>query len=173
MVVAPEAVIRLSPAAARSVVAVVAGLFGLFIGSFLNVVIYRVPRGLSIVRPRSFCPSCGTPVRPVDNVPVLGWLALGGKCRSCRSPISPRYPLVEGLTGGLFASIGLLVGPHLTVPALCVLAATFVPLVAIELDRQASPPGVSLIGGGLGLALFVIPSARSGNWGPLVSVAAG
>jgi leader peptidase (prepilin peptidase)/N-methyltransferase len=172
MVGGPEVVTGPSPAAARAAVAVVAGLFGLFIGSFLNVVVYRVPRGLSIVRPASFCPACGTPVRPTDNVPVLGWLALGGKCRSCRSPISARYPLVEALTGGLFALIGALVGPHLAVPAMCALAATFVALVAIELDRQPSPPGVSLIGGGLGLALFVVPSARSGYWGPLAGAAA-
>ena len=68
---------------------------GLAIGSFLNVVIYRVPRGLSIVSPRSACPTCGAPIKERDNLPVLSWLLLRGRCRNCRSSISTRYPLVE------------------------------------------------------------------------------
>src|SRR5215207_10480993 len=81
----------------------VVGLFGALIGSFLNVVIHRVPREESIAFPASHCPSCNTAIKPYDNVPVLSWLALGGRCRACRAPISPRYPAVEALTAALFA----------------------------------------------------------------------
>jgi len=84
-------------------VIVVAGLSGLIWGSFLNVLVYRVPRGLSIVHPGSACPSCGTPIRATDNVPVVSYLVLGGRCRKCRKGISPEYPLVELGTGILFA----------------------------------------------------------------------
>ncbi|MCA9752807.1 MAG: prepilin peptidase, partial [Gemmatimonadetes bacterium] len=79
------------------------GVLGAFIGSFLNVVIHRVPLKRSIVHPGSACPKCGHPVRPWDNIPVLSWLLLRGRCRDCKTPIPPRYPLVEALTGLLFA----------------------------------------------------------------------
>src|SRR4051795_5696980 len=82
-------------------VAVFAGMVGLAIGSFLNVVAYRLPRGESLSRPASRCPGCGTPVKPYDNVPVLSWLLLRGHCRSCGEPISVRYPAVELVTGVL------------------------------------------------------------------------
>jgi len=84
-------------------VIVVAGLTGLIWGSFLNVLVYRLPRGLSVVHPGSACPSCDTPIRAVDNVPVLSYVVLGGRCRTCRKGISPEYPLVEFGTGLLFA----------------------------------------------------------------------
>src|SRR3954468_18624966 len=84
------------------VYAIALGLFG---GSFLNVVIYRVPRGLSVVRPGSHCPACSKPIRPWDNVPVLGWLLLRGKARCCGVPVSPRYPLVEAIGGLLSLAI--------------------------------------------------------------------
>ncbi|MDH3494381.1 MAG: prepilin peptidase, partial [Acidobacteriota bacterium] len=77
-------------------------LFGAIVGSFLNVVIHRVPRGESIVFPNSACPKCGTAIKAYDNLPIIGWIALGGKCRKCREPISPRYPAVELLTALLF-----------------------------------------------------------------------
>ena len=82
---------------------VVAGVFGLLFGSFANVVIHRVPEGESVVRPPSTCPACQTPIRPHDNIPVLSWLLLRGRCRECAEPISPRYPLVELASGVLFA----------------------------------------------------------------------
>jgi len=85
-------------------------LFGIVLGSFLNVCITRIPEGLSIVRPGSRCPRCETPIKPYDNVPILGWILLGGKCRSCRLPISPMYPLVELLTGLLFVACYLSFG---------------------------------------------------------------
>jgi leader peptidase (prepilin peptidase)/N-methyltransferase len=77
------------------IIAGVCGVFGLLIGSFLNVVAYRVPAGVSIVSPPSACPNCGQAIRPYDNVPVLSWLVLRGKCRDCAEPISTRYQLVE------------------------------------------------------------------------------
>src|ERR1700679_1885118 len=87
-------------------------LLGLVIGSFLNVVIYRVPRNESIVRPRSACPACGTSIREKDNVPVFSWLVLRGHCRDCHAPISVRYPLVEFGCGVLFAGIAARFGFH-------------------------------------------------------------
>ena len=81
------------------------GALGAAIGSFLNVVVYRMPRGLSLNRPKSRCPACETPIRRTDNVPVLGWLRLRGRCRACGAPISPRYPLVEAATAGLFLGL--------------------------------------------------------------------
>ena len=85
-------------------------LFGIVLGSFLNVCITRIPKGLSVVRPGSRCPRCGTPIKPYDNVPILGWILLRGKCRSCGLPISPMYPLVELLTGLLFVACYLSFG---------------------------------------------------------------
>src|SRR4051812_15419187 len=85
--------------------AVLAGILGAIIGSFLNVVAYRLPRKESLAHPPSRCPSCGAPVKPYDNVPVLSWLLLRGRCRSCGAPISWRYPLVEAGTGLLCAAV--------------------------------------------------------------------
>ncbi|GAA3895798.1 A24 family peptidase [Leifsonia kafniensis] len=84
---------------------VLPAVFGLLIGSFLNVVVYRVPNGLSIVSPPSACPACGNQIKAYDNIPVLSWVALRGKCRACRAPISTRYPLVEAGTGLMFVAI--------------------------------------------------------------------
>src|ERR1019366_670453 len=82
-----------------------AALFGALVGSFLNVVVYRLPRGESLVTPGSHCPSCSAPVKPYDNVPVLAWLWLRGRCRACRAAISPRYPLVEATTAALCVGV--------------------------------------------------------------------
>src|SRR4051794_37718576 len=84
---------------------VLAAVGGLIVGSFLNVVVYRLPRKESLAHPPSRCPSCGAPVRHYDNIPVLSWLLLRGRCRSCSAPISPRYPLVEAVTGLLWALV--------------------------------------------------------------------
>src|SRR5438045_9685091 len=85
-----------------------AAVFGAVIGSFLNVVAYRLPRGESLVTPGSHCPSCDTPIKPYDNIPVFGWLLLRGHCRSCHEPISSRYPLTEALTAVLLLAVVLL-----------------------------------------------------------------
>src|SRR3954451_394226 len=92
-----------SIAAMTAFVVACCAVLGLAVGSFLNVVIYRVPRKESVVRPRSHCPSCGTQIAERDNIPVVSWLVLKGKCRTCKEPISIRYPLVEFATGVLFA----------------------------------------------------------------------
>ena len=88
--------------------AVMAGMVGLAIGSFLNVVLYRVPRGESVVRPRSRCPRCQTQIAERDNIPVVSWLLLRGRCRTCKEPISARYPLIELAMGAVFAAVAFL-----------------------------------------------------------------
>ncbi len=119
----------------------VLGVLGLFVGSFLNVVIHRVPDGLSVVRPGSACPQCGHPVRARDNVPVLSWLLLRGRCRDCGWRISARYPSVEAVTAVLFVLVGIRFGegegPFLV--AALALVAGGVALFLIDLDRQRLP----------------------------------
>src|SRR5215470_18736420 len=94
----------------RDVVIALFFLLGIVIGSFLNVCITRIPEGVSIVSPGSRCPRCLTPIKPYDNIPILGWVWLGGKCRSCKLPISPMYPLIELTTGLLFVGCFLRFG---------------------------------------------------------------
>src|SRR4051794_41851136 len=91
---------------------------GLMVGSFLNVVIYRVPRKESVVKPRSRCPGCGTQLSSIDNIPVVSWLVLRGKCRTCGTPISVRYPLVELATAALFAAMAGRVSGRWGIPSL-------------------------------------------------------
>jgi leader peptidase (prepilin peptidase) / N-methyltransferase len=115
-------------------------LLGLAVGSFLNVVIYRVPRDLSVVSPGSACPNCKKPVRGFDNVPVLSWVVLAGKCRDCRTPISPRYPAIELLTGLLFVAVGLrLDSPDAVLAAWLVVTAAGIALAAIDLELYRLP----------------------------------
>jgi leader peptidase (prepilin peptidase) / N-methyltransferase len=115
------------------------GLLGLLIGSFLNVVIYRVPAGQSLVSPSSACPACAHPVRPRDNVPVLSWLLLHGRCRDCAAPIAARYPLVELATAALFATVGWRFGSTPYAAAALVVAAAGVALFMIDLDHRRLP----------------------------------
>ncbi len=119
---------------------VLAALGGLIIGSFLNVVAYRLPRGESLAHPPSRCPSCGAPVKPYDNIPVLSWLLLRGRCRSCNAPISVRYPLVEALTGALWALVvwarwddaaGIALG--------IVLVTILIPIAMIDFEHRIIP----------------------------------
>jgi leader peptidase (prepilin peptidase)/N-methyltransferase len=114
--------------------------FGLLIGSFLNVVAYRLPRRESLVTPGSHCPSCDMPVRPWDNVPVLSWLLLGGHCRGCKQPIAKRYPLVEAMTAILFGAVAV-VQLHDTARLVLgiVLVAFLVPIALIDLDHKVIP----------------------------------
>lgn len=115
------------------------GVLGLFVGSFLNVVVHRVPDGLSVVRPGSACPSCSHPVRAYDNVPVLSWLVLRGRCRDCAAPISARYPAVELATAALFVLCGWTFGGDAYLPAALALVAGGVALFMIDLDRRRLP----------------------------------
>jgi len=148
-------------------------LVGLLAGSFLNVVIYRVPRGLSVAKPRSFCPHCDTPVRPIDNVPVVSWVMLGGRCHHCRGPISARYPLVESATAVVFAAVGWGLGPHWAVAGFCVLAASLIALVAIEADGLPPPLSVAGIGTGLGAALLLGAGVADRRWSHVVGLIVG
>jgi leader peptidase (prepilin peptidase)/N-methyltransferase len=113
---------------------------GAIIGSFLNVVIHRVPREESIVFPSSRCPSCGAGIKPYDNLPVLSWLVLGGRCRSCRTPISARYPAVELLTATLFGlTFWLRSGLTLALPFDLIFVAAIVALVFIDAEHMLLP----------------------------------
>ena len=124
------------------VVAAVCFAYGLVIGSFLNVVIYRVPAGESINRPRSRCGACGAQIAARDNVPVLSWILLRGRCRSCNVAISPRYPLVELGTGLLFAALGWRFDADWALPAFLVWAAGLIALSVIDLDTFLLPKKV-------------------------------
>lgn len=123
---------------------VAVGLLGLAIGSFLNVVIWRVPRGESVVSPPSACPACGTAIRPRDNIPVAGWLLLKGRCRDCSESISARYPLVELGTGVLFAVMALRFGLDPVLPAYLYLAAVGIALALIDIDVKRLPDALTL-----------------------------
>ncbi|MGF1458270.1 MAG: prepilin peptidase [Leptolyngbyaceae cyanobacterium] len=127
-------------------------VFGAAIGSFLNVVIYRVPASLSLLHPPSRCPRCHHPLRPYDNVPVLGWLWLKGRCRYCRVPISPRYPLIEALTGGLFLAAFAYFGWAWATLATWILLSWLICLTFIDLDTLTLPNVLTESGLVLGLA---------------------
>jgi leader peptidase (prepilin peptidase)/N-methyltransferase len=131
--------------------------FGLVFGSFLNVCVYRLPRELSVVRPRSACPACGAPVRAYDNVPVLSWLLLRGRCRDCGARITPRYMLVELLTGALFLACYLRFGLSLEALKFCTFSFLALGLVFTDAETKLLPDAMTLPGLALGLAfsLFV------------------
>lgn len=164
-----------------------AGGFGLLIGSFLNVVIFRVPAGRSIVSPPSACGACGARVRPFDNIPVLSWLLLRGRCRDCAAPISARYPFVELLTGVVFAAVvvrfapweallaptGELVAALAETLAFLVLAAIGVALAWIDLDTQRLPDAIVLPAYPAVAALLAVAAAAGGDWGALLRALAG
>jgi len=123
-----------------AVVAILAGVLGLCIGSFVNVVAYRVPRGESVINPPSACPDCGTWIRTRHNVPVLGWLVLRGRCYDCDLPISARYPTVEAATGLLFALVGWhFAGQPMLLAAYLSFAGVAVALTLIDLDVHRLP----------------------------------
>ena len=115
------------------------GILGAMIGSFLNVVIYRVPRDQSIVLPNSACPSCRTPLRPYDNIPILSFLILRGKCRTCKNPISIRYPIVEALTAILFVLVTIHDGVSFSLPFDLAFVAALVALVFIDAEHMLLP----------------------------------
>ena len=137
---------------------VVAAVFGLVVGSFLNVVIWRVPRGESVVRPPSHCPGCDNPISPRDNIPIFSWLLLRGRCRHCHERIAPRYPLVELLTGVLFAGLAAWFGPVAQLPAYLYLAAVGVALAMIDLDVKRLPDVLTLPSYPVGLVLLGVAS---------------
>ena len=132
--------VDLSGEASLRVFAVVAaGALGLLIGSFLNVVVARVPEGRSVVSPGSACPHCGTPIAARDNIPVLSWLLLRGRSRCCDTPIAGRYPVVELATSGAFGLVVAFGRPGWMIPALLYLAAISLALTVIDLDHRRLP----------------------------------
>ncbi|MGH9047812.1 MAG: prepilin peptidase [Acidimicrobiales bacterium] len=131
--------------ALRVLATVLSGLSGLLIGSFLNVVIYRTPRHESIVRPPSHCPACSTELGPLENIPVISWLALRGRCRHCGVAISPRYPVVELVTGALFAGVALALPNVEAIAPLDAVVACIIATAAIDLDDEEVPPALGLI----------------------------
>ena len=143
---------------------VVCALFGLVVGSFLNVVIYRVPRKESVVTPPSACPSCGTELAARDNIPVLSWVLLRGKCRTCSAPISWQYPVVELLCAALFAGVAARFGWNWAVPAYLALFAGLLALSWIDVERMLLPkaivwPLLAMVAG-----LLLVPAAVYGAW---------
>lgn len=133
--------------------------FGLATGSFLNVVIHRLPLGISVVAPASHCPLCETPIKPWDNIPVLSYLWLRGRCRSCAAPISLRYPAVELVTGLTFAALAVRFGPTWLSVLYCVFAGALIAVAMIDYDHQIIPDSISL--GGLAMALLLVPAANA------------
>jgi leader peptidase (prepilin peptidase) / N-methyltransferase len=143
---------------------VAAALYGTAIGSFLNVVIYRVPAGKSIVRPSSACPSCGHSITARDNIPVFSWLLLRGKCRNCSNPISIRYPLVELLTGAVWVGVALRFGWSWSLPGELVFVTGLIALAFIDLDHLKLPRVIVWPLGISVLLLLVLAAAIPGNW---------
>lgn len=125
---------------------VLAGLFGAAIGSFLNVCIYRIPAGESIVSPGSRCPQCKSPIRYYDNIPIVGWLILKGKCRDCGAKIPARYAVVEALTALVSIVLFLKFGPTMKFISAFAFSATLIVITFIDLDHQIIPDVISLPG---------------------------
>jgi leader peptidase (prepilin peptidase) / N-methyltransferase len=132
-----------------------AGVMGAIVGSFLNVVAYRLPRHESLVTPGSHCPACGTPVKPYDNIPIVSWLLLRGRCRSCSAPISKRYPLVEAATAALCVGAVLTHRTAAGIALSVVLILLLVPAALIDLEHRIIPNRITALGALLGLGIGV------------------
>jgi leader peptidase (prepilin peptidase)/N-methyltransferase len=149
------------------VLTLAAALLGLLVGSFLNVVVHRVPRGESVVSPPSACPGCGARITARDNVPVLSWLLLRGRCRGCGTGISARYPLVEAGTSALFAVLALRFELDWVLPAYLYLAAVGVALAMIDLDVKRLPDALTLPSYPVAVALLggaALLGSDTGDW---------
>jgi leader peptidase (prepilin peptidase)/N-methyltransferase len=133
-----------------------AAIGGLIVGSFLNVVIARLPGGQSLVRPSSRCPSCGAAIKPWDNVPVISWLVLRGRCRQCRAPISPRYPLVEAGTAALCALVVVVKGADEDAWLGLALVLLLVPIAAIDLEHRIIPNRLVVPGAAAAVAILAL-----------------
>jgi leader peptidase (prepilin peptidase)/N-methyltransferase len=136
--------------------AVLAGVLGLAIGSFLNVVIHRLPNKESLSKPRSRCPGCGKQIRARDNIPVVSWLLLRGRCRDCGEPISVRYPLVELLTAALCVGVVLDTGADSTVWLGLAFVLLLVPITFIDLDHQIIPNVLTGLGSIVAIVLVAV-----------------
>lgn len=140
---------------AASVVFVV----GAALGSFLNVVIYRLPHGESLVRPRSRCPHCGAAITPRDNIPVISYILLRGRCRACRKPISARYPVVEVTTAALLTVLWMREGPTIQFVAAALFMLMLITIFFVDLDHRIVPNAITYPGTLLGL-LLAVPQGR-------------
>jgi leader peptidase (prepilin peptidase)/N-methyltransferase len=148
-------------------------LLGLLIGSFLNVVIWRVPRGESVVSPPSHCPACDAPISNRDNVPVLSWLLLRGRCRHCHEPISARYPLVEAATAVVFGVMAARIGWHADLPAFLYLAAIGVALAMIDIDVKRLPDVIVKPSYVVAAVLLTVAAAVQDDWSALLRAGLG
>ena len=155
------------------VAAAAAAVLGAIVGSFLNVVAYRLPRKESLLHPPSRCPECGTAIKAYDNVPVLGWLWLRGRCRACGARISPRYPIVEALTGLLCALCVLVYGADGDVWAPLLFVLLLVPITLIDLEHHIIPNVLTLIGAVGAVALLLAFNSDSLVEHLIAAVAAG
>ena len=169
------------------VVPILVGVLGASIGSFLNVVIHRVPRGLSVVSPPSACPACGARIRATDNIPVLSWLLLRGRCRAGREPFSVRYAVIELVTALVFAGLAALAAPGiLTAPTAALAAAAVLELIAllwfagigialaaIDLDTHRLPDAIVLPSYGVLAALLGGAALLAGEGEAAARAAAG
>ena len=140
---------------------VAAGLFGAIVGSFLNVCVYRLPRGASVVWPASACATCRRALAWYENIPVLSYLVLAGRCRTCREPISARYPIVEMLTALMFAGAWWYYGPSLLLVARVVFGCALIVLFAIDLEHHLLPNAITLPGIAVG---FVFSCFTEPGW---------
>jgi leader peptidase (prepilin peptidase)/N-methyltransferase len=136
-----------------------AGILGLAVGSFLNVCVGRLPKGESLIRPRSRCPRCGEPIAWFDNVPVVSWLALRGKCRACREPISWVYPALELTTAAIWVGLAALYGPTWHALQGAVLFSLLLAIALIDAGHYLIPDALSLGGLGAGIALSLLPGS--------------
>jgi leader peptidase (prepilin peptidase)/N-methyltransferase len=160
-------------AAVTTAAAVVCGLLGLCSGSFLNVVIHRVPRKESVVKPRSRCPTCGTQLAERDNIPVLSWVLLKGRCRTCGTRISIRYPVVELTTATLFVAAALRLGLVWELPAFCVFFDALLAISVVDLDLKIIPNRIVYPTLFTVAPLLVVASAAEGDWHRLLDAAIG
>jgi len=151
----------------------VCGLLGLAIGSFLNVVIWRVPRKESVVRPPSHCPGCDEPIRPRDNIPVVSWLLLRGRCRHCGTRIAVRYPLVELGTAALFAGAAFHFRSNWVLPAYLLFFAALVAISFIDLDHFIVPNRIVWPAGLASIPLLILAAAVGHQWHALRNAAIG
>jgi leader peptidase (prepilin peptidase)/N-methyltransferase len=133
-----------------------AGVLGAIVGSFLNVVSYRLPRHESLISPASHCPNCATPVKPYDNIPILSWLLLRGHCRSCAAPISPRYPLVEALTAALCVGAVLAHNSAAGIALGVALILVVVPAALIDLEHRIIPNRLTALGAVLAVVIGLV-----------------
>ena len=152
--------------APETLIGIFAFLLGLIIGSFLNVCILRIPSGKSIIMPASACPKCGREIRPYDNIPVISYLLLGGKCRGCKAKISPMYPLVELLTGLLFLACFLVFGLTVEAAKWAAFSAIMIVLVFTDLRERILPDVVNFTGLAVGLtfSFFTQPTDGTALW---------